>query len=70
MNVANLRSYARQEARETFTIPVARGVETSYPFQWLIFRPQAHAVQPFEINRPARDLNTGRDAAFIQSGLW
>lgn len=60
MNVANPRSYTRAAARETFTLPIGRGNEVSYPFQWLLYRPQAHAIEPFQINRPARDVNTGR----------
>jgi hypothetical protein len=35
-------------------------VETSYPFQWLLFKPQLHAVSPFETNQPTRGENTHR----------
>jgi hypothetical protein len=35
-------------------------VETTYPFQWLLFKPQLHACAPFETNQPSRCDNTQR----------
>ncbi len=42
-------------------IPTAKGgVETTYPFQWLLMKPQAHAVEPFSMNEATRNENTER----------
>ena len=59
--VVQPKKYTRERFQETASIPTAKGgVETSYPFQWLLFKPQAHAVPVFEMNRPSRNENTQR----------
>jgi hypothetical protein len=56
-----LKKYDKKDMSTEVTIPAAKGgVETSYPFQWLLFKPQAHAVEPFETNRATRGVNTAR----------
>jgi hypothetical protein len=59
--VVQPKKYTRERFQEQKTIPAAKGgVETSYPFQWLLFKPQNHAVTPFDMNQPARNDNTQR----------
>ena len=33
------------------------GKEVTYPFQWLLFKPQSHAVVPFPTNEQSRLTN-------------
>ena len=55
------KKYEKKEMSTQVTIPAAKGgVETTYPFQWLVFKPQAHAVEPFEMNKATRNENTAR----------
>lgn len=62
MEIVKPKAYTREKFQEKATIPAAKGgVETSYPFQWMLFKPQAHAVVPFEINQPSRLTNVLRD---------
>jgi hypothetical protein len=59
--VVQPKKYEKKEMSTEVTIPAAKGgVETSYPFQWLVFKPQAHAVEPFEMNKASRNENTAR----------
>lgn len=48
--------------REPFETTVSRPKDTdSNRFvQWLIFKPQLHAVEPFRMNEATRNLNTAR----------
>ncbi len=61
MEIVQPKHYDKKEMQTKVQVPVAKGVETSYPFQWLVFKPQAHAVTPFETNKPSRDANTSRN---------
>lgn len=55
------KKYTRERFQQQAQIPAASGgVETTYPFQWLLFKPQAHAVPVFETNRASRNDNTQR----------
>lgn len=59
--VVQPKQYIKETMQTTVTIPAAKGgVETTYPFQWLLFKPQNHAVTPFETNQASRDGNTLR----------
>ncbi len=60
MDIVQPKHYDKKDMQTAVKVPVAKGVETTYPFQWLVFKPQAHAVTPFETNRPSRDANTAR----------
>ncbi len=56
-----LKKYNKKEMQTPVNVPAAKGgVETTYPFQWLVFKPQAHAVEPFEMNKATRGDNTAR----------
>jgi hypothetical protein len=46
--------YSKSEMQSKVTLPKPRDAETTYPFQWLLFKPQAHAVEPFVTNVPTR----------------
>ena len=52
--------YSKSEMQSKVTLPVAKGVETTYPFQWMLFKPQAHAIEPFVVHEPSRNGNTAR----------
>jgi hypothetical protein len=52
--------YSKSDMQSKVTLPVAKGVETTYPFQWLLFRPQAHAIEPFVVHEATRGGNTAR----------
>jgi len=55
------KKYTRETSREQASIPTAKGgVEVSWPFQWMLFKPQAHAIPVFETNRASRNENTQR----------
>lgn len=45
---------------ETVQTTVPRESVNSYPFQWLLYKPQQHAVEPFQTNVAARGENTQR----------
>jgi hypothetical protein len=56
------KKFDRASQKQTAEIPVVRGQDTSpYAFQWLLFKPQLHAVEPFRTNEPARQVNTVRN---------
>ncbi len=55
-----IKQFEKQPMQTTVTIPAAKDTETSRAFQWLIYKPQLHAVTPFETNKASRDGNTAR----------
>ena len=57
---AQLKQFVREDFKEKIDIPVAKGKEVSYPFQWLLFKPQLHAVEPFVTNEASRNVNSVR----------
>jgi hypothetical protein len=48
-----LTVFKKLEAQTTVQVPPTSGQELNR-FDWLLFRPQAHAVRPFETDRSAR----------------
>jgi len=60
MEIAQTKKFDRNQYKTQTAIPTAKGQETAYPFQWLLFKPQLHAVEPFEINKASRNENTAR----------
>jgi hypothetical protein len=55
------KRYTRERFQQQAEIPAAKGgMEVTYPFQWMLFKPQAHAVPVFETNQPSRATNTQR----------
>lgn len=57
----NLVHYEKEKFQSKVDVTVPKEKETSYPFQWLLFKPQSHAVEPFEINKASRNENTARN---------
>lgn len=55
------KKFDREGYKTKTEIPVAKGQETTYPFQWLLFKPQLHAVEPFVTNEATRNANTARN---------
>ncbi len=54
-------SFDRQKMKTPTSVPVEKqGKETTYPFQWLLFKPQSHAVVPFPTNEQSRLANQDR----------
>lgn len=60
MDLVPTPTYTKKEFQSTVKLPAPRDTETTYPFQWLLFRPQAHAVEPFVTNVATRNENTAR----------
>ena len=60
MEIAKTKEYSREKFQTQATIPIAKAAEISYPFQWLLLRPQLHAIEPFQTNQPSRIDNTQR----------
>jgi hypothetical protein len=61
--IVEAKKYTREKFQQQADVPNAKGgVETSYPFQWLLFKPQLHACAPFETNQPSRCDNTQRSS--------
>jgi hypothetical protein len=58
------KKYTRERFQQQANVPTAKGgVEVSYPFQWMLFKPQAHAVPVFEMNQASRNENTQRSTS-------
>jgi len=60
MDLVPTPTFPKAEFQTTVTLPVAKEKETTYPFQWLVFKPQAHAIEPFRTNEATRQENTER----------
>lgn len=54
------KKFDRNAYKTQTSIPLAKGQEVTYPFQWLLFKPQLHAMTPFETNQASRNANTAR----------
>ena len=54
-------TFDRQKMKTDMDVPVEKnGKSTNYAFQWLLFKPQSHAVVPFPTNEQSRLTNTSR----------
>lgn len=60
MEIAQTKKFDRSAYKTETNLPLAKGRESAHPFQWMLFSPQLHAIQPFAINKPTREDNTGR----------
>lgn len=54
------KKYEKQNMKEQTTVSRPKETENNYSFQWLIFKPQSHAITPFQINEASRDNNKER----------
>ena len=48
-----LTQFSRTGAQQSMTVIPTSGQEVNR-FNWLVFRPQAHAIRPFESDKSAR----------------
>jgi hypothetical protein len=54
-------TFDKQKMKTPTPVSVEKsGKETSYPFHWLLFKPQSHAVVPFPTNEQSRLTNSSR----------
>jgi len=52
-------TFNREKMKTPTPVSVEKaGKETTYPFHWLLFKPQSHAVVPFPTNEQSRLTNT------------
>ena len=59
--VVQPKKYTRSQFQQTADVrPAKGGIEVIWPFQWMLFKPQAHAVPVFEMNQSSRNTNTQR----------
>ena len=50
--------FDRKKMSSATVVPAEKsGKEVTYPFQWLLFKPQSHAVVPFPTNEQSRLTN-------------
>jgi hypothetical protein len=59
--VVEPKKFDKQKMQTNVEIPVGRGKEVTYPFQWLLFKPQSHAITPFSTHQQTRLENTDRN---------
>lgn len=61
MEIVPTKKFDKEAMKKTAEVPVARGSEVFDRFvQWLVFKPQIHAVAPFETNKDTRADNRER----------
>jgi hypothetical protein len=60
MDLVPTPTFTKAKFQTTVKLPPAKDTETTYPFQWLVYKPQAHAIEPFRVNEPSRKENTER----------
>lgn len=60
MEIVQPKKFEKEIKKEQLPVSRPKETENTYPFQWLLFRPQAHAVTPFEINKDSRSDNKER----------
>lgn len=61
MDIVEPKKFVKQDMKVTVDIPKARDeASSSRAFQWMLYKPQAHAVAPFHMNQATRNNNTSR----------
>jgi hypothetical protein len=61
MDIVEPKKFVKQDMKVSVEIPKARDqADSSRAFQWMLFKPQAHAVAPFSMNQATRNDNTER----------
>jgi hypothetical protein len=59
--VAEPKTFNRAAAKSTPVVTHPKeDTESNRFLQWLVFKPQLHAVEPFQTNKPSRESNTER----------
>lgn len=62
MEVAQTQKFDKKAMQTTVTVPV-RGEQDVTPYwaTWLLYKPQAHAIEPFEVRKQTRLDNQVRN---------
>ena len=60
MSIVQPKKFVKEKFQTTIEASVPSEQKMSYPFQWMLFKPQLHAITPFETNVNTRDLNAVR----------
>ena len=59
--VTQPKKYDKSEMQTTHVLPAEKaGKESNHAFQWLLYKPQAHAIAPFETQQQSRVGNSER----------
>jgi|FreactcultureFD7_1027221.scaffolds.fasta_scaffold00517_17 hypothetical protein len=54
------KKFHREASKTAITLPNPKESQNNYAFQWLLRKPQAHAVEPFKVHENTRHANTIR----------
>jgi hypothetical protein len=54
------RKYDKEAMQTTATLPAEKTGKESSPFQWMLYKPQAHAIAPFDTHTQSRLENSVR----------
>lgn len=57
MEIVQPTKINRDAKKTTAQTSIPKESVNPYPFHWLIFKPQLHAVEPFVVNEPSRNRN-------------
>ena len=60
MEITQPKKYTKEKMQDKVSLPVNKEKENTYPFQWLVFKPQQHAIEQFTMNEASRNANTER----------
>jgi hypothetical protein len=61
MDIVEPKKFVKQDMKVSVEIPKARDeAASSRAFQWMLYKPQAHAVAPFPVNQASRNDNKTR----------
>lgn len=62
MEIVPPKKFEKDAMKTQVEVPKARDeASSSRAFQWMLYKPQAHAVTPFPVNQDTRNENTRRD---------
>lgn len=60
-SITQPKKYEKVGMQTTHVLPAEKaGKESTYPFQWLVYKPQAHVIAPFETQQQSRLGNSER----------
>lgn len=57
MSIVQPKKFVKETFQSKIEVPVPSEQKTSHPFQWMLFKPQMHAITPFETNANTREFN-------------
>ena len=60
MSIVQPKKFTKEAFQTKVEASVPSEQTMSYPFQWMLFKPQAHAITPFQTNTNTRDANVVR----------